>query len=56
MAYMSDRPCIVSLENLTEAAAVGVNLALVEQQSTFAISAELPGSTIGYIPPNPFEP
>lgn len=55
MAYRSDRPCIVSLENLTEAAAVGVNLAL-EEQTMYAISAELPGSTIGYYPPNPIEP
>ncbi|HEU0298578.1 MAG TPA: hypothetical protein VFR37_03970 [Longimicrobium sp.] len=53
MAYLSDRPCIVSLENLTEAAAVGVNLALVEQESVFAVSAELPGTTMGYFPTEP---
>ena len=54
MAYQSERPCIVSLANLTEAAAVGVNLALAEQ-STQAILAD-PGTTIGYAPPYPFEP
>lgn len=55
MAYRSERPCIVSLDNLAEAAAAGVNLAL-EEQTLFAMAPELPGSTIGYIPPNPIEP
>jgi hypothetical protein len=54
MAYMYDRPCIVSLENLTEATAVGVNLALVEQQqSAFAISGGDIGTTMGYFPVDP---
>ena len=55
MAYQSERPCIVSLENLTEAASVGVNLALGEQQFAL-ISPEDPGTTTGMYPTPPFEP
>ncbi|HEX2079860.1 MAG TPA: hypothetical protein VHG08_19240 [Longimicrobium sp.] len=52
MAYQSDRPRIVSLENLTEAAAVGVNLAL-EDQSVYAASSGDIGTTMGYFPTEP---
>ena len=52
MAYLSDRPCIVSLDNLTEAAAVGVNLALEEQQ-VYAVSSVDIGTTMGYFPVEP---
>ena len=50
--YTPDRPCIVSLENLTEAAAVGVNLALGEQ-STYAVSSVDIGTTMGFFPVDP---
>jgi hypothetical protein len=50
MAYMSDRPCIVSLENLTEAASVGVNLALVDQSLS---STGIIGPTTGIYPTDP---
>lgn len=56
MAYQSERPCIVSLDNLTEAASVGVNLALAEQQSFALTSPHDPGTTTGMYPPPPFEP
>ena len=49
----TERPCIVSLENLTEAAAVGVNLALVDQQSAYAVSSVDIGTTMGYFPVDP---
>ena len=47
--YTPDRPCIVSLENLAEAAAVGVTLAL-EDQSVNAIIGD-PGTTTGMYAP-----
>jgi hypothetical protein len=47
--YTPDRPCIVSLENLTEAAALGVTLAL-EDQSVNAIIND-PGTTTGMYAP-----
>ena len=55
MAYQSERPCIVSLDNLAEAAAVGVNLALVDQSLS---ATGLIGPTTGIYPmdPFPFEP
>lgn len=51
MAYKFDRPCIVSLENLTEAAVVGVSLAL-EEQSVYSTSTDI-GTTMGYFPTEP---
>lgn len=54
MAYQKN-PAIVSLDQLNEAAAAGVFLALEEQQ-TYAISQQDPGTTTGYAPPQPFEP
>lgn len=53
---MSYSPTTVSLGNLTEAAAAGVNLA-IEDQSTSAIEGPGGGgTTTGYIAPSPFEP
>ena len=52
--YTPDRPCIVSLENLAEAAAVGVNLALVDQSLS---ATGIIGPTTGIYPTEPpFEP
>lgn len=47
--YTPDRPCIVSLENLVEAAAVGVTLAL-EDHSLNAVLDD-PGTTTGMYSP-----
>lgn len=48
---MSDKPQQVSLANLHEAAAAGVDLAIQEQ----AINPIDPGQTMGYYPTPPSE-
>ena len=49
---MSDKPQQVSLANLHEAAAAGVDLAVQDQALVSPID---PGQTIGYYPPPPSE-